>query len=187
MNGFERLEMSKLGIPLEKGPMYRFVNALAQLQARTPVDNPSFRIALVTARNFRFMQRPIETLRAWGIRLDKAYLIGTMNKSDVLRDLHAVMFFDDSDKHCRDAVAHVPTARVLRSLEEQSSVVKASHQPRIEQFDAVCKLFLRKDFSKHRDELHESFYSWIVELPDVTFEANLAELRRSVDGTPKGA
>jgi 5'-nucleotidase len=187
MPGFEQLEMSKLGIPLEKGPMYRFVNALAQLQARSPIENPPFRIALVTARNFQYMRRPIQTLRAWGIRLDKAYLIGTMKKSDVLRGLHAVIFFDDSDKHCFDVSPHAPTARVLWKSQDAPVVLGSPGVLRMEQFDAVCKIFLRKDFSKHREALHDGFSAWIVDLPEEAFNEKLAELKRSIEGTPKGS
>ena len=112
MDEFKQVEFSNLGVPLDQGPMYRFVNTLAELQRSTSILNPPFRMALVTARNFQYMQRPIETLQSWGIQMDKAYLIGYMKKQDGLRDLKAVMFFDDSPKRCADAA--VLTALILR-------------------------------------------------------------------------
>jgi 5'-nucleotidase len=187
IEAFKQIEFSNLGVPLEKGPMYRFVTALAYLQSKASILNPPFRIALVTARNFQYMQRPIETLRGWGIRLDKAYLIGNMKKSDVLRDLHAVMFFDDSQKHCADAAEYVPTAIVVGANDEVGSVTALSEGlGRLQRFDSICKLVLRKDFSTHQQSLSSQYETRIVELSDEEFAAKMAEFERSATGTPKG-
>jgi 5'-nucleotidase len=187
IEAFKQVEFSNLGVPLEKGPMYRFVNALAELQGKASILNPPFRIALVTARNFQYMQRPIETLRGWGIRLDKAYLIGNMKKSDVLRDLRAVMFFDDNQKHCADAAEYVPTAIIVRANDRVVAVTAIGEGvSRLERFDSICKLVLRKDFSKHQQSLFSQYETRIVELSDEEFAAKMAEFERSATGTPKG-
>jgi len=167
--------------------MYRFVSALAELQKVTSIENPPFRMALVTARNFEFMQRPIETLRTWGIRLDKAYLIGNLKKSQVLRDLNAVMFFDDSPKHCADAVDHVPTALVLQPVTTQQIEGRASApNERIATFQGVCRLVLRKEYSKHEQTLMTLYEARILELNDADFASKIAEFERSAKGTPRG-
>jgi len=184
------VELSKLGVPLDQGPMYRFVNALAELQRSTSILNPPFRMALVTARNFQYMQRPIETLRSWGIRLDKAYLIGDMKKKDVLRDLKAVMFFDDSPKHCADAAEYVPTALILKPAVvaevRETVLVHSDWGGRKDIFGGLCKLVLRKDYSKHADSLMLMYQARIIELSDNDFGAKMEELERSATGTPRG-
>jgi hypothetical protein len=38
-----------------------------------------------------------------------------MKKKDVLRDLKAVMFFDDNSKHCADSAEYAPTALIAPS------------------------------------------------------------------------
>ena len=40
IEAFKQVEFSNLGVPLEKGPMYRFVNALADLQGKASILNP---------------------------------------------------------------------------------------------------------------------------------------------------
>jgi 5'-nucleotidase len=188
---FRQVEFANLGVPLKEGPMYRFVSALAKLQGTGSIENPPFRMALVTARNFQYMQRPIETLRVWGIRLDKAYLIGNMSKKDVLRDLNAVMFFDDNPKHCAAAAEYVPTALVLQPVivTDQAACHDFPDRERghrLEVFSGVCRLVLRKDYSKHEQSLLSLYESRITTLSEAEFTAKMGEFQRSAAGTPTG-
>jgi 5'-nucleotidase len=185
---FARLEIENLETPLKPGPMYGFAKALGRLQQLTPIDRPQFRIALVTARNFYFMRRPIDTLHSWGIRLDKAYAVGNMNKGAVLRELGALMFFDDSAKHCTDVSSCAPAALIpstIPPLQIGASVV-TSPQDRLIRFTKICKLVLRKDFEAEHKTLLECFEGRITALPEKVFELKMAEFERSVSGTPKG-
>jgi 5'-nucleotidase len=185
---FAKLEIENLGTPLSPGPMYRFAKALGRLQQLTPVDRPQFRIALVTARNFKFMRRPINTLHTWGIRLDKAYAVGNMSKGLVLKELGAVMFFDDSAKHCNDVASCTPAARVpslVPPIECAPQVVTTSEE-RLVRFTKICRLVLRKDFDAEHKTLLECYSGKISQLPEKVFELKMAEFERSVSGTPKG-
>jgi 5'-nucleotidase len=185
---FAKLEIENLGTPLSPGPMYRFAKALGRLQQLTPVDRPQLRIALVTARNFKFMRRPINTPHTWGIRLDKAYAIGNMSKSLVLKELGALMFFDDSAKNCIDVASCTPAARVpslIPPIEPVAQVVTKSEE-RLVKFTNICKLVLRKDFDAEQKTLLECYSGKISQLPEKVFELKMAEFERSVSGTPKG-
>lgn len=188
LSAFEKLEIENLSTPMKPGPMYRFVKALGRLQMLTPVDAPKFRIALVTARNFYFMRRPLDTLHSWGIRLDKAYAVGTMSKAAVLKDLGAVMFFDDSTKHCTDVSRCAPAALIPSSIPPIHVMVSkgASPQLRWHRFTGICKLVLRKDFEKENEALKDRYESKLLELSDGAFDLKMAEFERSVSGTPKG-
>jgi 5'-nucleotidase len=146
--GFAKREVENLDTPMKPGPMYRFAKALGRLQQLTSVDKPQFKIALVTARNFYFMRRPIDTLHSWGIRLDKAYAVGGMNKGAILKELGAVMFFDDSVQHCTDVSSCSPAALIpslIPPIHINVSVATPSRD-RLVKFTHVCKLVLRKDF-----------------------------------------
>lgn len=186
---FARIEIENLETPLKPGPMYRFAKALARLQQLTPIDNPTFRIALVTARNFYFMRRPIDTLHSWGIRLDKAYAVGNMNKGAVLRELGALMFFDDSAKHCTDVSSCAPAAFIPSStppIDIGVTIVPVGAADRMARFTSICKLVLRKDFEAEHKTLLECYEDRITELPEKAFELKMLEFERSVSGTPKG-
>jgi 5'-nucleotidase len=192
MEEFRRLEFSNSAVPLKEGPMYRFVQALAEIQRLAPISNPPFRMVLVTARNFPFMQRPIETLRSWGIRFDKAYLIGNMKKSNVLRSLHAVMFFDDNLKHCADAAEFGPVSLVLNPeivpvVAPIATASASSHPVRLDRFTGICKLVLRKEYAQHETTLLSMYESKIVGMDEAEFTSKMSEFERSYDGEPKGS
>lgn len=184
---FARLERENLDTPMKPGPMYRFAKALGRLQALSPVDSPKFRIALVTARNFCFMRRPIDTLHSWGIRLDKAYAVGNMNKGAVLKDLGALMFFDDSAKHCKDVSGCTPTALIPSTVPPiyTDSEVVGLQQNRMAKFTNICKVVLRKDFDSERETLVKLYEGRIMTIPDGVFELKMAEFERSAKGTPR--
>ena len=57
------------------------------------------RTALVTARNAPAHERVIRTLRAWDVRIDEAFFLGGIQKSEVLRAFGANIFFDDQTVH----------------------------------------------------------------------------------------
>lgn len=195
---FTKYEFSKAGTPLEKGPMYRFVAALAELQRLTPIDNPPFRIALVTSRNFYLMERPIETLRAWGIRLDKAYAIGRLEKHKVLNDLRALMFFDNDPKHCADAAGCTPTAQVLWScptaavetnghLQFKSSI-NARQTAAKSDFLLICRSYLnlKKNATEGTQILEQWFDHRLAGREASELKSFLDEFKSSVSGTPVG-
>lgn len=70
------------------------------------------RTALVTARNSPAHERVIRTLRAWNVRIDEAFFLGGIEKTNVLKAFGAHMFFDDQDIHTQKASKEVPSAKV---------------------------------------------------------------------------
>ncbi len=70
------------------------------------------RTALVTARNAPSHERVIRTLRAWKVRIDEAFFLGGIEKSDILKAFNANIFFDDQTDHTDPASKLVPSARV---------------------------------------------------------------------------
>ncbi len=98
--------------PLSGGPFKVFLSALHEMQIAAPPEAPPIRTALVTARAAPAHERVIRTLRAWNIRIDEAFFLGGMNKSEFLRSFNADIFFDDQAGHCESARQHVPTGHV---------------------------------------------------------------------------
>lgn len=109
-------------VPLRPGPFAHVLQLISELQRRAENEDmigrepdgrlPLIRTALVTARSAPAHERVIRTLRAWGIRIDEAFFMGGMDKSQVLEAFGAHIFFDDNEENVESASAVVLSARV---------------------------------------------------------------------------
>src|ERR1035437_230219 len=189
MAGFEAFEFENLSVALPPGPLHKFALALEELRAGYPIDQPPFRIALVTARALAYNERPLITLREAGIRVDQSFFLDGMSKGTLLAQLKPLIFFDDSLKNCADACMITPTVRI--PVEEVPKIAVAltsegAAPARPERFLAVCKLVLKKDFDRHESSLRIWQEDKLTGLNDVAFERFADELERSAKGTPAG-
>lgn len=98
--------------PLPEGPFAKLLKTLSFLQNEFPKDKVPIRTALVTARNAPAHERVIRTLREWNVRIDEAFFLGGVEKSEVLKAFGAHIFFDDQPIHVDPASRLVPSARV---------------------------------------------------------------------------
>ena len=99
--------------PLSDGPFAKFLKTISLVQKQFQGEKMPIRTALVTARNAPAHERVIRTLRANDVRIDEAFFLGGIPKSDVLKAFGANIFFDDQPAHTFPASKLVPTARVL--------------------------------------------------------------------------
>ena len=90
----------------------KLLKTISVIQREFPEDEVPIRTALVTARNAPAHERVIRTLRAWDIRIDEAFFLGGIQKSEVLKAFGAHIFFDDQSVHTEPASRVVPAARV---------------------------------------------------------------------------
>ena len=109
LDAFLQSEHAKADVPLEKGPFANFLKALVNIQMLFP---DKIRTALVTSRNAPAHERPIKTLRAWGVRVDEAFFLGGAPKTPVLDAFGAHIFFDDQRLHAEPASQVVASAVV---------------------------------------------------------------------------
>lgn len=98
--------------PLPEGPFAKLLKTLSYLQNKFPKEEVPIRTALVTARNAPAHERVISTLREWNVRIDEAFFLGGVEKSEVLKAFGAHIFFDDQSVHVEPASRLVPSARV---------------------------------------------------------------------------
>lgn len=105
----ERLNAKK---PLPEGPFAKLLTTISKVQKQLGSENVPIRTALVTARNAPAHERVIRTLIAWNVRIDEAFFLGGVQKSDVLKAFGAHIFFDDQAVHTDPASKLVPAARV---------------------------------------------------------------------------
>jgi len=105
----ERLNAKK---PLPEGPFAKLLTTISRVQKQLGSQNVPIRTALVTARNAPAHERVIRTLIAWNVRIDEAFFLGGLQKSEVLKAFGAHIFFDDQAVHTDPASKLVPAARV---------------------------------------------------------------------------
>ncbi len=98
--------------PLSKGPFFKFLKTLSEIQERFPMERSPIRTALVTARNYTTHERVLGTLDAWGVRVDEAFFQGGVDKHEVIEAFGADIFFDDQDAHLVPASEATPSAKV---------------------------------------------------------------------------
>ncbi len=112
LEAFEEHERLNARKPLPEGPFAKLLATISRVQKKFPTDNMPIRTALVTARNAPAHERVIRTLMAWGVRIDEAFFLGGVQKSDFLKAFGAHIFFDDQAVHTEPASKLVPAARV---------------------------------------------------------------------------
>lgn len=98
--------------PLPEGPFSKLLATISQVQGQFEGGSMPIRTALVTARNAPAHERVIRTLMAWNVRIDEAFFLGGVEKSDILKAFGAHIFFDDQAVHTEKASRLVPAARV---------------------------------------------------------------------------
>ena len=112
LQAFAEHEHENAQKPLPEGPFAKLLKTISIIQTKFPADSVPIRTALVTARNAPAHERVIRTLRAWNVRIDEAFFLGGIEKSEVLKAFGANIFFDDQTVHIEPASKKVPSARV---------------------------------------------------------------------------
>lgn len=112
LEAFEAHERANAKKPLPEGPFAKLLRSISAIQKEYPAETAPIRTALVTARSAPAHERVIRTLRAWDVRIDEAFFLGGVRKSDILKAFDANIFFDDQAAHTDPASKVVPAARV---------------------------------------------------------------------------
>lgn len=113
LDAFIRHETTRADMPLPKGPFANFLMTISNLQHMYATQEQSpIRTALVTSRSAPAHERAIKTLRNWGVRVDEAFFLGGVSKTDILASFGAHIFFDDQQVHAKPASTVVPSAVV---------------------------------------------------------------------------
>ena len=109
LSAFEENERLNAKNPLAAGPFARFLQILSSIQQEFPAKESPIRTALVTSRCAPAHERVIRTLRAWNVRIDEAFFLGGISKSEILKSFGAHIFFDDQEAHTLQASQVVPS------------------------------------------------------------------------------
>ena len=112
LQAFAEHEHNNAQKPLPEGPFAKLLKTLSYIQNEYPENQSPIKTALVSARNAPAHERVIRTLRAWNVRIDEAFFLGGIEKSEILKAFGANIFFDDQTVHTEPASKYVPSARV---------------------------------------------------------------------------
>lgn len=121
LDAFTAHEHANAHTPLSGGPFKNFLAALHRLQTTHSEDELPLRTALLTARAAPAHERVVRTLRDWNIRIDEAFFLGGLDKTEFLKMFGADIFFDDQLAHCEAAAPHVATAHVPHGVKNEVS------------------------------------------------------------------
>ena len=120
LEAFAKHEEENAKKPLPEGPFAKLLKTISLIQNQFKDTNEMpIRTALVTARNTPAHERVIRTLRAWDVRIDEAFFLGGIEKSEILKSFGANIFFDDQSVHTDKASRLVPSARVPYKTENK--------------------------------------------------------------------
>ena len=125
LDAFQEHEARRASEPLDPGPFAPFLMALKRIQDRFPEGRSPIRTALVTARGAPTHIRVVNTLRAWGVRMDETFFLGGIEKGPVLAALKPHIFFDDQLGHLRAAQRVVPSAHVVPERQQLALFAEA--------------------------------------------------------------
>ena len=121
LDAFVAHERENAKNPLPEGPFAKLLKTISIVQRQFVGKEIPIRTALVTSRNAPAHERVIRTLRAWDVRIDEAFFLGGIQKSEVLKAFGANIFFDDQTVHTDPASKLVPSAHVPYKKEMASS------------------------------------------------------------------
>lgn len=121
LEAFIKHEEQNAKKPLPEGPFAKLLKTISLIQQSFEGEDGPIRTALVTARSAPAHERVIRTLRAWEVRIDEAFFLGGVEKTEVLQAFGAHIFFDDQKVHTDRAKKMVPSARVPYKSESEAS------------------------------------------------------------------
>lgn len=116
---FHAHELENRNKPLQSGPLMPLLQRISDLQKlerqkceQDPSHTQMLRIAIVTARNAPSHERLVSTLESLDIDTDELFLLGGIEKKNVLDVLQPHIFFDDQIGHLAPAADSTPSVHV---------------------------------------------------------------------------
>jgi 5'-nucleotidase len=137
LSDFHEYEQVNLVTPHTPGPLQQFLIRVAAVQKREQAkkvidDNYRVRlhVAMVTARSAPSHERPLRTLKEWGVLVNDAFFLGGIDKGLILEVLRPHIFFDDQLGHLtstsRSAPSvHIPFGAINAVSSSRSAAVQA--------------------------------------------------------------
>lgn len=125
---FHHYELKNRDIPLGHGPLMPLLKKISffqKLERKKATEDPGYtqmlRISIVTARNAPAHERLINTLASLDIDTDELFLLGGIEKRNVLNVLKPHIFFDDQLGHLTPASSTTPSVHIPFGISNNSN------------------------------------------------------------------
>ena len=120
LEDYQRNETALADEALPRGPMADFLGKINRIQgiedACSTSDPQGFqrrvRVAVVTARSAPAHERPINSIRQWGLSVNDAFFLGGIEKGPILEVLQPHIFFDDQRRNVDGAACVTPSVHI---------------------------------------------------------------------------
>ncbi|MEU6273802.1 5'-nucleotidase [Streptomyces populi] len=119
LEGFRSHETTNAATPHDPGPLRDFlagVNRLQRREAERRSEDAGYRmrvhVSLVTARAAPAHERPVRSLKNWGVTVNDAFFLGGIDKSTIMEVLRPHIFFDDQVGHLTGTTRSTPSVHV---------------------------------------------------------------------------
>ncbi|MGW7611031.1 5'-nucleotidase [Streptomyces sp. NPDC054766] len=112
-------EAANAATPHDPGPLRDFLAGVNRLQRREEeqrAEDANYKIrvhvSLVTARNAPAHERPVRSLKNWGVAVNDAFFLGGIDKSTIMEVLKPHIFFDDQVGHLTGTARSTPSVHI---------------------------------------------------------------------------
>lgn len=119
IEGFRTHETANAATPHDPGPLRDFLAGINRLQKREQerrAEDADYKIrvhvSLVTARAAPAHERPVRSLKNWGVTVNDAFFLGGIDKSTIMEVLRPHIFFDDQVGHLTGTSRSTPSVHV---------------------------------------------------------------------------
>ncbi|MFJ9026152.1 5'-nucleotidase [Streptomyces sp. NPDC102259] len=112
-------ESANAATPHDPGPLRDFLAGVNRLQLREVEQRAQdadykirVHVSLVTARNAPAHERPVRSLKEWGVAVNDAFFLGGIDKSTIMEVLKPHIFFDDQVGHLAGTARSTPSVHI---------------------------------------------------------------------------
>ncbi|MGW2822934.1 5'-nucleotidase [Streptomyces sp. NPDC001443] len=112
-------ETANAATPHDPGPLRDFLAGVNRLQRREEEQRAAdadykmrVHVSLVTARDAPAHERPVRSLKNWGVTVNDAFFLGGIDKSTIMEVLRPHIFFDDQVGHLTGTARSTPSVHV---------------------------------------------------------------------------
>ncbi|MFC9285004.1 5'-nucleotidase [Streptomyces collinus] len=119
LEDFRFHEVTNAATPHDPGPLRDFlagVNRIQRREAERRAADADYRfrvhVSLVTARAAPAHERPVRSLKKWGVTVNDAFFLGGIDKSTIMEVLRPHIFFDDQVGHLTGTARSTPSVHV---------------------------------------------------------------------------
>jgi 5'-nucleotidase len=116
---FRAHEIKNAAVPHDAGPLKDFLSNVNRIQQREEEERRNhsdyrirLHVSIVTARNAPAHERPVTSLKEWGVTVNDAFFLGGIEKGEIMRVLKPHIFFDDQEIHLKSTSLTTPSVHV---------------------------------------------------------------------------